>query len=71
MAEAIEPDQGTVEAERAEARRQHVADRPPTPEEDAEAEEALADDTERKKVAEHYEEMAELGADVKGEGEIK
>jgi len=73
MSEATEPDEGTVEAERAESRRQHVADRPPTSEEEAEAEAARvgSDASERKSVAEHYEEMAELGARVKGEGEIK
>jgi hypothetical protein len=50
-----------------------TADRPPTSKEDAAAErergESDADD--RRDVAEHYEEMTELGAQVKGEGEIK
>ena len=73
MSEATEPDEGTIEAERAESGRQHVADRPPTSAEEAEAEAARtgSDASERKSVAEHYEEMAELGAEVKGEGEIK
>jgi hypothetical protein len=71
MSEATEPDEGTIEAERAESRRQHVADRPPTSAEEAEeGARAGSDASERKSVAEHYEEMAELGAHVKGEGEI-
>ena len=73
MADNTEPDDGTREAERSDAGRSYKADRPPTPEEDAaadrEREETDADD--REKVAEHYEEMTELGAHVKGEGEIK
>jgi hypothetical protein len=45
------------------------ADRPPTADEEAAAERGAADvDTDR--VAEHYEEQAERGAAVRGEGEI-
>ena len=44
------------------------ADRPPTPEVEAAAEESAADvDPD---VGEHYQEMAEKGAHVKGEGAI-
>jgi hypothetical protein len=68
-----EPDDSTREAERSEAGKSHTADRPPTSEEDAAAERELAEsDTDgREDVAEHYEEMTELGAQVKGEGENK
>jgi hypothetical protein len=73
MEDNTEPDDTTREAERSEAGKSHTADRPPTPEEDAaaERERAESDADDRKDVAEHYEDMAELGADVKGEGEIK
>jgi hypothetical protein len=73
MPEATEPDEGTIEAERVDSGRPHVADRPPTAAEEAEAEAARTGEeaSERRSVAEHYEEMAELGAEAKGEGEIK
>lgn len=45
------------------------ADRMPTAAEERTAE-RLAREVDADEVAEHYEEMAELGADVKGEGEI-
>lgn len=45
-------------------------DRAPTVDEEAAADEASASvDVDR--VAEHYEEMTELGADVRGEGQIE
>jgi hypothetical protein len=72
MTEASKPTKATTEAEEVEARHNHQADRAPTPEEERAAErgkeEAGADPTE---VAEHFEEMADIGAHVKGEGEIK
>ncbi len=45
------------------------ADRPPT-EEEAKAAEAAAKDVDIKDVAEHFEEMTELGKNVKGEGSL-
>jgi hypothetical protein len=73
MPEATEPDEATLEAEQAEAGRAHTADREPTADEVAAADEEYSaeGEEERKEVAEHYQEMAELGAEVKGEGEIK
>lgn len=50
--------------------REPRADRPPTPEEEAAAERA-ARDVDVDEVAEHYEEMTEIGKNVKGEGEIE
>lgn len=47
-----------------------TADRMPTAEEERAAERAAAD-VDLDEVAEHYEEMAEIGADVRGEGEIE
>lgn len=44
----------------------HRADRPPTPEEEAIADELPLDP----EVAEHHREMNEIGANVKGEGRI-
>ena len=46
------------------------ADRAPTPDEEAAAEKA-AGDVDLAKVTEHEQEMAELGKNVKGEGEIE
>ena len=67
-----EPSASTREAEEVDARQEHTSDRPPT------TEEAKAADVERSSVeadmadvAEHEEEMGRLGANVKGEGEIK
>ena len=59
-------DAGTIEAEQAEARQPHEADRPPT-EDEARRAEALEPDP---AVGEHFDEMNRIGADVKGEGEI-
>jgi hypothetical protein len=66
-----QPDEGTLEAERADAGEAHVADRPPTDEEAAAAEgaaEKFAGD--RQAAAAHYEEMSDIGAHVEGEGRI-
>ena len=46
----------------------HEADREPTPDEERRAEE-LAGDVPAS-VGEHYEEMIDIGANVKGEGEV-
>lgn len=59
-------DDATVAAEEDEARREHVADRPPTEDEERRADELELDP----QVAASYEEMNRIGADVKGEGEI-
>jgi hypothetical protein len=71
MSEATEPNDATRDEERAEAENPHTADRPPTESEEEAAERGReqfkADEAE---VKEHYEEMSEIGAEVKGEGEI-
>jgi hypothetical protein len=46
------------------------ADRPPTSEEEEAAESAQLDQETKESVTKHYKEMAELGADVEGEGHI-
>ncbi len=73
MDEHTEPDASTEAAERADAGHGHQADRAPTDEENAAAEERFSatDDQSRKEVAEHEEEMMEIGAQVKGEGAIE
>jgi hypothetical protein len=72
MEDNTEPDDRTREAELAEAGKSHTADRLPTAEEEAAAERERGElDADREDVAEHYEEMTDLGAHVKGEGEIK
>jgi hypothetical protein len=71
MAKEIQPDEATKEAEEVDATHAHAADRAPTSEEEAAAErsrESLADDSEA--VAEHYEEMTDIGTRAKGEGRI-
>lgn len=50
--------------------RDPVADRPPTDDEARSAERAAAD-VDIDEVSEHYEEMIERGADVRGEGQIE
>jgi hypothetical protein len=45
-------------------------DRPPTPDEERAAERG-AEDVDLDSVSEHYEEMTETGANVRGEGEIE
>ncbi len=73
MERHTEPDEATQRAERYDAERDHGADRQPTAEEDAAADRELStlDEAERREVAEHYKEMTETGANIKGEGEIK
>ncbi len=67
----IEPTKETRDAERLDASQAHAADRPPTKAEDAAAEKSekeFKDD--EPEVAEHYKEMSDIGAHVKGEGAI-
>jgi hypothetical protein len=71
MGDKTEPDEATLEAERAEAAQAHSADRQPTTEEESAAEKSrkeFAGDSED--VAAHYEEMNDIGSHVKGEGTI-
>jgi hypothetical protein len=49
------------------ARASHTSDRPPTPDEEEAAEGATLDPS----VEEHEREMGRIGAEVKGEGEIR
>ena len=60
------PSAETRAAEREDAHRAGGPDRPPTPEEEARADDLDTDP----EVAEHYKEMSELGAEAKGEGRI-
>lgn len=65
------PSQATEEAERVEGRSTHGDASRPVPEDEAAADKTrqqFKDDEEQ--VAEHYREMVEKGAHVKGEGEI-
>lgn len=64
--EHSEVDDETKAADERDSVTAHRADRPPTPEEEAIADELTLDP----EVAEHYEEMNEIGANVKGEGRI-
>jgi hypothetical protein len=66
MNDHTKPSPETRAAEREEAEARHDADRPPTAEEDAAAEDLEVDPD----AAERYEEMAERGAKQKGEGRI-
>jgi hypothetical protein len=59
--------EATKEEEGHEAHASHTSDRPPTPDEEAAAEGAELDPS----VAEHEREMDEIGAEVKGEGELR
>jgi hypothetical protein len=71
MDERTEPNEATVEAEHAEETHDHTADREPTRSEEAAAETGVVEsDEERARVAEHYEEMTDLGAHAQGEGRI-
>ena len=72
MAQSTTPDESTVEAERIDAEHAHSADRDATPEEEAAAERGMEEASgDPEQVAEHYEEMSDIGAHVKGEGEVK
>ncbi len=64
--DSARPSDRTRETEREDARRRAGADRAPTADEEKSAERADADPD----VAQHYEEMAERGANQKGEGRL-
>lgn len=66
MRDDTRTDKHTLEADERDATAQHDADRPPTPEEAAKAEEFALDP----KTAKAYDEALERGANVKGEGQI-
>jgi hypothetical protein len=71
MSEPTEPTDSTLAADRDDAEAPHMADRAATPDEEAAAERGREEvDADPENVAAHYEEMADLGAHVKGEGEI-
>ncbi len=72
MQEPTGPDESTRGAERAEEGRTHTADRAATSAEESDAEKQFVDlgDEERRRVAEHAEEMNKIGANAKGEGRI-
>ena len=72
MDDRTEPDEATHSADESDADRTHAADRSGTDVEERDADEAYAagDPEERQKVAEHEKEMMDIGATVKGEGEI-
>jgi hypothetical protein len=73
MPEQTSPSDKTVEADEAEAKSGHDADRPPTADEEAAADRALSDPDltgDQAEVAEHYHEMTEKGVAEKGEGRI-
>ena len=60
-------DSATRDEDDAEAKAPHVADRPPT-----EEEERLADgNAPNPEAGEHFSEMAKIGAEVKGEGAVE
>ena len=67
-----EPDEATISEQKSEAGAAHVADRLPTPEEEAAADGKFSEEAEqeRRDVAAHEREMNELGANAKGEGRI-
>jgi hypothetical protein len=72
MDERTEPDQSTIDEERAESTRAHVADRDPDGAEEAAADEefsALGEEA-RAEAAAHEQEMNRIGAATKGEGAI-
>lgn len=60
-------DEVTKDEEEQEAHASHAPDRPPTPDEEAAAEKSDLDPA----VAEHEREMGRIGADIRGEGEIR
>jgi hypothetical protein len=69
MVATMEPNENTVKADEEEAVASHDADRAPTDEESAAADKASSD-VDVNEVGEHFEEMNEIGANVKGEGQI-
>jgi hypothetical protein len=73
MEERTEPDKATHVAEESDAERAHVADRLGSSEEERTAEQSYSagDLEQRRKVAQHEKEMMDIGATIKGEGEIE
>jgi hypothetical protein len=69
MVRTMEPNENTVQADEDESTAAHEADRAPTDQESADAEKASSG-VDVKEVGEHFEEMNEIGANVKGEGQI-
>lgn len=65
----MEPNEKTKAADEEEARAAHDADREPTDQESADADAAAAN-VDLESVGEHFDEMDEIGANVKGEGQI-
>ena len=57
----------TKDEEEHEAHSSHAPDRPPTPDEEAAADRTKLDPT----VAQHERQMGTIGAEVKGEGEVR
>jgi hypothetical protein len=72
MGPSTEPDAETRTSDEAATTASHSADRPGTDQEVAAAEQAWSesDPETRREVAEHEQEMMDIGANVKGEGEI-
>jgi hypothetical protein len=66
MADHTNPSRETRAEEAEQARRDHTADRPPTPDEEAAAETNEVSDEARQ----GYQEMAERGAHQEGEGRL-
>jgi hypothetical protein len=65
------PSEETDAVERVDEHSAHEADRLATPDEEAAADKTRAElGDDEKQVAEHYKDMAEKGAHIKGEGEI-
>ncbi|HEY3842798.1 MAG TPA: hypothetical protein VGL48_06060 [Acidimicrobiales bacterium] len=71
MKDTTKPNEATNQADEADAGREHTPDRAPSAEEEGAAERGRALTEDPESVAAHYEEMMEVGADVKGEGEVK
>jgi hypothetical protein len=73
MDERTEADDATRAEDNSDAGRRHEADRAATEAEERAAEDALSkgDPEQRRDVAEHEKEMMEIGATIKGEGEIE
>lgn len=71
MTQHTTPSSATSDEERIEERTDHDADRPPTKDEAEAAKRGAAETaSDAAKVAEHFKEMNERGAHVKGEGQI-
>lgn len=73
MDDRTDPDTATRQSDQSDAGRRHEADRVATGDEAQAADDALSkeDSDQRKEVAEHEKEMMEIGATIKGEGQIE